>query len=82
VIFKRPLRLRVMRLPRIRRHPLSVCRAAVVHKSDLWTSVWTKSARSERLQTRKKAPISRAFSNGHGWVRTNDFSRVKRALSH
>jgi hypothetical protein len=71
-----------MRLPSIHQHPLSVYWAALVHKSDLWTSLWTNSARPERPRTRKKAPISRAFSNGHGWFRTTDLSRVKRALSH
>jgi hypothetical protein len=68
VIFKRPLRLQLMRLPSIRKHPLSVYCSALVHKSDLWTSLWTNSARSERFQTRKKAPISRAFLDGHGWA--------------
>jgi hypothetical protein len=37
---------------------------------------------SNSLIARKKASISRAFSYGHGWFRTTDLSRVKRALSH
>jgi hypothetical protein len=37
---------------------------------------------SNSLITRKRAPIYRAFLNGHGWARTSDLSRVKRALSH
>jgi hypothetical protein len=30
----------------------------------------------------EKLQISRAFDDGHGWARTSDLSRVKRALSH
>jgi len=30
----------------------------------------------------QKPRISRAFHDGHGWFRTSDLSRVKRALSH
>jgi hypothetical protein len=36
---------------------------------------------SNSLITREKAPIYRAFQNGHGWARTSDLSRVKRAIS-
>ncbi len=43
------------RLPSVYAHPLSVYWTALVHKSDLWTSSWTKSARYERLIMRKKA---------------------------
>jgi integrase len=34
------------------------------------------------LHTAQKPRISRAFDHGHGWARTSDLSRVKRALSH
>jgi len=78
VIFNRPLRLQVTRLPSVCAHPLSVYWTALAHKSDLCTSLWTKSARYERLITRKKTPINRTFLNGHGWARTSDLSRVKR----
>jgi len=37
---------------------------------------------SNSLITRKKTPIYRVFLSGHGWFRTTDLSRVKRALSH
>jgi hypothetical protein len=30
----------------------------------------------------EKSVISGDFQNGHGWFRTSDLSRVKRALSH
>lgn len=78
MIFKRPPRLQVMRLPSICGHPLSLYWSALVHKSDLWTSLWTNSVRSERLITREKPRIATAFQNGHGWFRTTDLSRLKR----
>jgi len=81
VIFNRPLRLQVTRLPSVCAHPLSVYWTALAHKSNLWTSLWTKSARYKRLITRKKTPITRTFLNGHGWARTSDLSRVKRRES-
>ena len=37
--------------------------------------------RPQGLNAYYKVPIARDFY-GHGWVRTSDFSRVKRALSH
>jgi hypothetical protein len=38
--------------------------------------------RSSRTEATKKPRRSRASSDGRGWVRTSDLSRVRRALSH
>jgi integrase len=38
--------------------------------------------RTSRASTTKKPRRSRASTNGRGWVRTSDLSRVRRALSH
>jgi len=77
VIFKRPLRLQVTRLPSVCAHPLSVYWTALVHKSDLWTSLWTKSP-ATNASSCAKGPDYQGFLDGHGWFRTTDLSRVKR----
>jgi hypothetical protein len=67
-------------LPCICPHPLLVCRAALVPRFELGTSLAHQFASRGPVHHSKKPRISRAFLYGHGWARTSDLSRVKRGL--
>ena len=67
-------------LPCVCPHPLLVCRAALVPRFELGTSLAHQFASRGPVHNSKKARISRAFLYGHGWARTSDLSRVKRGL--
>ncbi len=72
----------------VRRDPESRARLAALVGAAEWAPLGTSALQSpspaspSKPRPTKKPRISRAFEDGHGWARTSDLSRVKRALSH